>query len=191
MIHPLLPVRSSVFMARSSFTNGLDLRGLTSVYESPLDENSGVDVTNASECQELPPIEHLDVEKLLQESFSGPSTEEHLRKLEKFNEINEETFDNKILFKSRRLRVQEALSPSDIRPRGSGIVEIAQLVTADDEVEEKEMTKEAVAMQPLHLDVIVLNEEQSISNYPADSTGSSRWQSDERDRSLPEVFREK
>lgn len=176
------PVRSTVFMNRSSTTNlQLDLRGLESIYEHPLTEYSAVvDITDASECQELPPIEHLDVKTLIQKDFPGHSSDEHSKRLEKFNEISGESFDDNILFKSRRLKVQEALSPSDIRPRGSGIVEIAQLVRADDDKdEESEGENGCVAMEPLQLDAIVLNEERGNSSFQSDSmpsgSQSDRW----------------
>lgn len=143
-------------MNRSSLANGFD--------PSVCLEYRAEDLTGASECQELPPIEHLDVQKLLQESFPGPTSDEHLKKLEVFNEINDESFDTKILFKSRRLKVQEALSPSDMGA-GKGIVEIAQLAKADDDLLEQQNGSREFAVTPLQMDSIVVeNEDRRPSN---------------------------
>lgn len=61
--------------------------------------------------------------------------EEHDKKMQLFDRINEETFDENILFRSRRLKVIEATSPG---VEQKGIVEIAQLARADTEEEEED-----------------------------------------------------
>ena len=106
---------------------------------------------NASECKELPPIGEAppleEVERTLMgelwpgDEMKGEAQEEGPReelnkKLETFNKINDETFDDNILFRSRRLKVVEAISPSDEGP-SKGIVEIAQVARADTEEDEE------------------------------------------------------
>lgn len=106
--------------------------GNTSQQAATEDEEAGT-----SECKELTPIEHLDIDKLLADAWptSGDVTEEcpsqtHMRKVQLFDQVNRETFDENILFRSRRLKVTEAKSPSS-EDEQKGIVEIAQLARAD------------------------------------------------------------
>lgn len=115
-----------------------------SLYETPMGSRSDEDgegaLAGASECQELTPIEHLDIAKLLSWSVNGEAgeegpREEHDKKLEVFERINQETFDDNILFRSRRLKVVEAMSPG---VEQKGIVEIAQLARADSEEQEEQ-----------------------------------------------------
>lgn len=101
-------------------------------------------MAGASECQELTPIEHLDIAKLLAWSVNGEAgeegpKEEHDKKLELFERINQETFDDNILFRSRRLKVVEAISPG---VEQKGIVEIAQLARADSEEQEEDQHRD-------------------------------------------------
>lgn len=142
---------------RSSLYNPL----VTSLYDPPLNDKSvsldsspesDCDLAGASECKELTPIEHLDIEKLLSEAWprdkklNGDSHEEHLegddmeskRRPPLFEQINEETFDENILFRSRRLKVVEATSPG-CPTESKGIVEIAQLARADTEEDQEEV----------------------------------------------------
>lgn len=114
------------------------------------------ELTDAAECKELSPIEHLDIDKLLKDGWSSEganeqeeeedvnmraasavNVEEHCKKMMVFNQINNENYDENILYRSRRLKVVEATSPSETE---KGIVEIAQLARADDDVERE--TKE-------------------------------------------------
>lgn len=140
---------------------------VTSLYDPPLTDLSiaedtgrhGVndsDITEggggASECKELTPIEHLEnIETLLSlstEEWRSKSTTtsavEKPRAL--FEQINHENYDENILFRSRRLKVVEAMSPGSEQPEAKGIVEIAQLARADteknDEEEEVEVEEE-------------------------------------------------
>lgn len=161
---------------------------VTSLYDPPLNDKSvskesspesDCDLAGASECKELTPIEHLDIEKLLSETWprdktlNGDSHEEHLegdemeskRRPPLFEQINEETFDENILFRSRRLKVVEATSPTGCPTEGKGIVEIAQLARADtEEDQEEEIGDEETSERTEGADVVpVIPVEQEVT----------------------------
>lgn len=108
------------------------------------------DLIDAAECKELSPIEHLDIDKLLNDEWpsegadqedmnrSAVNVEEHRKKIEVFDQINNENYDENILYRSRRLKVVEATSPSE---ENKGIVEIAQLARADEDNEAQEQAE--------------------------------------------------
>lgn len=149
----------------------------TSLYDPPAVHNQSEpdgeeDVAgggDASECKELTPIEHLDIDRLLLDAWptqevsgeageEGPK-EEHAKKMQLFDRINQETFDENILFRSRRLKVIEATSPS---VEQKGIVEIAQLARADTEEDEDE---EVVVVEEIER-ILIENEKQEDNQTP-------------------------
>lgn len=144
------------FLVRTSYcASSIFTPEVSSIVQTPMQEEEAA--AGASECKELTPIEHLDIEKMLNDAWpkdktlEQPETEQIAgegidddgeldKQLELFNQINEENYDENILFKSRRLKVIEAKSPST---ELKGIVEIAQLARADTEEEKTEITEES------------------------------------------------